>query len=59
MGKWTKAAKKLKEHLAGREEKATDMEILVSQIAMLPPGQLKKLLSDDVVAILKKYGIQL
>lgn len=42
MGKWTQAAKKLKAYWEGRESKAFDMEILISKIAELPHGQLKK-----------------
>ena len=38
-------------------EKATDMDIIVSAFAKLPPGQLKKVLTDDVIAVLSKYGI--
>lgn len=56
MGKWTKAAKKLKEYWNERESKATDMEVLISGIAKLPPGQLKKVLTDEVMAVLEKYG---
>lgn len=37
-------------------EKATDLDIIVSEILKLPYGQLKKVLSDDVVAVLGKYG---
>lgn len=40
-------------------EKANDMDIIVSQFAKLPPGQLKKVLTDEVVAVLKKYGVDL
>ena len=39
------------------DEKASDMEIIASKMAKLPPGQLKKLLDDEVMAILQKYGI--
>lgn len=42
-----------------KAEKATDMETLISALAKLPPGQLKKVLSDDVIAILAKYGIEI
>jgi hypothetical protein len=42
---------------AKRNEKASDMDVLVSAIGRLPWGQLKKLLTDDVVAVLDKYGI--
>ena len=37
-------------------EKATDLDIIVSEIMKLPYGQLKKVLTDDVMAVLKKYG---
>lgn len=40
-------------------EKASDLDIIVAQIAKLPPGQLKKVLTDEVIAVLKKYGIDL
>lgn len=40
-------------------DKATDLEILVSKIMELPPGQLKKVLSEDIVAILRKYGVEI
>ena len=38
-------------------EKASDLDIIVSEIMKLPPGQLKKVLTDKVIAVLKKYGI--
>lgn len=40
-----------------RKEKAEDMEVILSAIASLPWGQLKKLLTDDVIAVFEKYGI--
>lgn len=40
-----------------KSEKADDLDIIVSEIMKLPPGQLKKVLTDKVVAVLKKYGI--
>lgn len=39
-----------------KADKATDLDILVAEIMKLPYGQLKKVLSDEVVAVLKKYG---
>ena len=42
---------------AERKEKATDLDIIVDAFAKLPPGQLKKVLTDDVVAVLNKYGV--
>lgn len=41
---------------AARKEKADDLDVLVAAIIQLPPGQLKKLLTEDVLEVLKKYG---
>jgi hypothetical protein len=41
---------------AQRKEKADDLDVLVVSILKLPPGQLKKVLTDDVLAVLAKYG---
>lgn len=59
MGKWTDAAKKRKIKLDAQEEKATDLEIILAEIAKLPPGQLKKVLTEPVIAALEKYGVSL
>ena len=37
-------------------EKATDLDILVAEIRKLPYGQLKKVLTPEVLAVLSKYG---
>jgi hypothetical protein len=37
-------------------EKATDLDILVAEIMKLPYGQLKKVLTPQVMIILEKYG---
>lgn len=42
--------------MAARKEKAEDLKIIVDGMMQLPPGQLKKLLTDEVVAVLEKYG---
>lgn len=39
-----------------KSEKATDLDIIVSEIMKLPPGQLKKVLTEPVMAVLRKYG---
>lgn len=39
-----------------KSEKATDLDILVASIMKLPLGQLKKLLPEEVTAVLEKYG---
>lgn len=46
----------IRQSFAEKKEKATDLDILVSKIMELPYGQLKKVLSDDVLAVLEKYG---
>lgn len=43
--------------VAVKAEKASDLDIIVSEIKKLPPGQLKKVLTDEVIAVLGKYGI--
>ena len=41
---------------AVKDEKASDLDIIVSEIMKLPYGQLKKVLTDDVMTVLAKYG---
>lgn len=36
-------------------EKADDMGVVVAALTKLPPGQLKKLLTADVIAVIEKY----
>lgn len=38
--------------------KASDMDVVVAGLLKLPPGQLKKVLTDDVLAVLAKYGYE-
>ena len=40
-------------------KKASDLDVIVASMAKLPPGQLKKVLTDDVIAALEKYGVTL
>ena len=35
---------------------AEDLDTIVSEIMKLPPGQLKKVLTPEVLAVLAKYG---
>ena len=48
----------LKATIAEKKEKASDLDIIVSEIMKLPPGQLKKVLTDEVLAVLAKYGYE-
>lgn len=51
-----KKLNELKEKLRDKKDKANDMDILVTQFMKLPYGQLKKLLSEEVLSVLEKYG---
>lgn len=43
---------------AAEGEKASDMDVVISKLGELPPGQLKKLLTDEeLCAVLRKYGM--
>ena len=33
------------------------MQAMAAAFAKLPPGQLKKVLTDEIIAILAKYGV--
>ena len=40
------------------EEQAADMREIAQELAKLPPGQLKKFLTPEILGILAKYGIE-
>lgn len=40
-----------------QREKASDLDVIVSSIMKLPYGQLKKVLSDKVLEVFRKYGV--
>lgn len=46
----------LKANIADKKTKASDLDIIVEQIMQLPYGQLKKVLTDEVMEVLAKYG---
>lgn len=48
--------KAIRQSFSEKKEKANDLDIIVSQIMNLPYGQLKKVLTDEVMAVLEKYG---
>lgn len=56
MRKWEIAAIKRKMKIDAADEKANDLDIIVSEIMKLPYGQLKKVLTPEVMEVLKKYG---
>lgn len=57
MGKWTAAAKQRAEQVARDEIKAGDLDVIVAALGQLPPGQLKKVLTEEVLAVLEKYRV--
>lgn len=46
----------LKSQISEKKEKASDLDVIVAGIMKLPYGQLKKALTDEVLAVLAKYG---
>lgn len=56
MNKWKTAALKRKQVIEANDEKATDLDIIATEILKLPYGQLKKVLTEPVMAVLEKYG---
>ena len=57
MRKWSNGAKKRLVEIRGAEDGAEDMRNLAAAMAKLPPGQLKKVLTEDVLSVLAKYGV--
>ena len=39
-----------------KADKATDLDIIIAAIMKLPYGQIKKVLTEEVMAVLEKYG---
>lgn len=46
----------LKAQIREKKEKASDLDVMIAQIMELPYGQLKKVLTEEVMAVLAKYG---
>ena len=57
MNKWSNGAKRRLVEIRAAEDGANDMLAIAAAMANLPPGQLKKILTDDIIAILAKYGV--
>ena len=57
MKKWSSGAKKRLVEIQAAEDGRDDMQAMASVFAKLPKGQLKKVLTDDIIAILAKYGV--
>ena len=57
MNKWVKAAKARLTEIQAAEGAAADMQAIAAAMAKLPPGQLKKVLTKEIISILAKYGV--
>lgn len=59
MQKWSNGAKKRLVEIHAAEDGEQDMRAIAAALAKLPPGQLKKVLTEDIIAILEKYGVDI
>ena len=57
MQKWSNGAKKRLTEIRAAEDGEQDMRAMAAAIGKLPPGQLKKILTRDILTILAKYGV--
>ena len=57
MKKWSNGAKKRLVEIQAAEGAAADMQSIAAAMAQLPHGQLKKVLTEEIIAILEKYGV--
>ena len=57
MKKWSNGAKKRLVEIQVAEDGRNDMQAIAAAIAKLPHGQLKKILTQDIIDILAKYGV--
>ena len=57
MKTWSNGAKKRLVEIRAAEDGEQDMRPIAASMAKLPPGQLKKILTADIIAILAKYGV--
>lgn len=59
MKKWSNGARRRLAQIRAAEDGEQDMRAIAEAFAKLPPGQLKKLLTEDIIHILEKYGVVL
>lgn len=57
MKKWSNGARKRLVEIQADESAAADMRAMAEAFVKLPPGQLKKVLTNDIKTILAKYGV--
>ena len=57
MKKWSNGAKRRLVEIRAAEDGEQNMRTIAAAIGKLPPGLLKKILTDDIKTILAKYGV--
>lgn len=57
MKKWSNGARRRLIEIQAAEAASEDMAAIAMAFAKLPPGQLKKVLTQDIINILAKYGV--
>lgn len=57
MKTWSNGARKRLVEIRAAEDGEQDMRTIAEAFAKLPPGQMKKILTQDIIAILSKYGV--
>lgn len=57
MQKWSNGAKRRLVEIRAAEDGEQDVRTIAAAIGKLPHGQLKKILTKDIIAILAKYGV--
>ena len=55
--KWSNGAKKRLVEIQAAEDGRDDMQAIAAAMSKLPPGQLKKVLTQDIIDILAKYEV--
>lgn len=51
-----KQLNRLKQQISEQKEQAGDLQIFLNQVLQLPYGQLKKVLTEEAMTVLEKYG---
>ena len=57
MKTWSNGAKKRLVEIRAAEDGEQNMRTIAAAFAKIPHGLLKKILTDDIIAILAKYGV--
>lgn len=50
---------KFNKYVKEKGEKASDLDVIIAEILNLPPGQLKKVLTEPVLEVLRKHGVEI